>query len=127
GDGNPLLFPTKQETENDGKCFPTKRNHSIQTDVVKAQMIWDSAGQESKGRLVAAGGAFSTEFSVAVQVVVNGNRSHIKEQDRSILFGLRGSRQQKFLVLRIFDVKEQQGIDKYRFLSSSIVRVRDKV
>ncbi|GJS62669.1 protein kinase, ATP binding site-containing protein [Tanacetum coccineum] len=38
-----------------------------------------------------------------------------------------GSRQQKFLVLRFFDVKEQQGIDRYRFLSSSIVRVRDKV
>ncbi|GKA43038.1 zinc finger, CCHC-type containing protein [Tanacetum coccineum] len=34
-----------------------------------------------------------------------------KEQDRSILFGLPGSRQQKFLVLRFFDVKEQQGID----------------
>ncbi|GJS07715.1 hypothetical protein Tco_0364511 [Tanacetum coccineum] len=50
-----------------------------------------------------------------------------KEQDRSILFGLPGSRQQKFLVLRFFDVKEQQGIDRYRFLSSSIVRVRDKV
>ncbi|GKB32541.1 hypothetical protein Tco_0871942 [Tanacetum coccineum] len=33
-----------------------------------------------------------------------------KEQDRSILFGLPGSRQQKFLVLRFFDVKEQQGV-----------------
>ncbi|GJT58105.1 hypothetical protein Tco_0993159 [Tanacetum coccineum] len=41
--------------------------------------------------------------------------------------GFFGSRQQKFLVLRFFDVKEQQGIDRYRFLSSSIVRVRDKV
>ncbi|GJX91678.1 hypothetical protein Tco_0345004 [Tanacetum coccineum] len=43
----------------------------------------------------------------------------------SLLNGLgrsrRGSRQQKFLVLRFFDVKEQQGIDRYRFLSSSIV------
>ncbi|GJZ86093.1 hypothetical protein Tco_0657703 [Tanacetum coccineum] len=38
-----------------------------------------------------------------------------------------GSRQQKFLVLRFFDVKEQQGIAMYRFLSSSIVRVRNKV
>ncbi|GJY94521.1 hypothetical protein Tco_0510882 [Tanacetum coccineum] len=38
-----------------------------------------------------------------------------------------GSQQQKFLVLRFFDVKEQQGIDRYRFLSSSIVRVYDKV
>ncbi|GJZ91071.1 hypothetical protein Tco_0662998 [Tanacetum coccineum] len=35
-----------------------------------------------------------------------------KEQDRSILFGLPGSRQQKFLVLRFFDVKEEQGIDR---------------
>ncbi|GJY84918.1 hypothetical protein Tco_0498944 [Tanacetum coccineum] len=35
-----------------------------------------------------------------------------KEHDRSILFGLPGSRQQKFLVLRFFDVKEQQGIDR---------------
>ncbi|GKC79350.1 hypothetical protein Tco_1130124 [Tanacetum coccineum] len=50
-----------------------------------------------------------------------------KEQDCSILFGLPGSRQQKFLVLKFFDVKEQQGIDMYRFLSSSIVRVRDKL
>ncbi|GKC06573.1 hypothetical protein Tco_0998183 [Tanacetum coccineum] len=37
-----------------------------------------------------------------------------KEQDRSILFGLPGSRQQKFLVLRFFDVKEQQGIDRVK-------------
>nr|GEV03304.1 hypothetical protein [Tanacetum cinerariifolium] len=29
-----------------------------------------------------------------------------------ILFGLPGSRQQKFLVLRFFDIKEQQGIDR---------------
>ncbi|GJY15027.1 hypothetical protein Tco_0385449 [Tanacetum coccineum] len=35
-----------------------------------------------------------------------------KEQDRSILFRLPGSQQQKFLVLRFFDVKEQQGIDR---------------
>ncbi|GJT75035.1 zinc finger, CCHC-type containing protein [Tanacetum coccineum] len=35
-----------------------------------------------------------------------------KEQEGSILFGLPGSRQQKFLVLRFFDVKEQQGIDR---------------
>ncbi|GKB56607.1 hypothetical protein Tco_0912793 [Tanacetum coccineum] len=34
-----------------------------------------------------------------------------KEQEGFILFGLPGSRQQKFLVLRFFDVKEQQGID----------------
>ncbi|GJU86959.1 hypothetical protein Tco_0719878 [Tanacetum coccineum] len=34
------------------------------------------------------------------------------EQEGSILFGLPGSRQQKFLVLRFFDVKEQQGIDR---------------
>ncbi|GKD60567.1 cytochrome P450 71A4-like protein, partial [Tanacetum coccineum] len=26
--GNPLLFPTKQKTENNEKCFPTKRNLS---------------------------------------------------------------------------------------------------
>ncbi|GKC78526.1 hypothetical protein Tco_1129300, partial [Tanacetum coccineum] len=31
--------------------------------------------------------------------------------DRSILFGLLGSRQQKFLVLRFFDVKEQQAVE----------------
>ncbi|GJV58236.1 RNA-directed DNA polymerase, eukaryota [Tanacetum coccineum] len=49
-----------------------------------------------------------------------------KEQEGSILFGLPGSRQQKFLVLRFFDVKEQQGIDRYRFLSSSICTVHDK-
>ncbi|GJT23739.1 hypothetical protein Tco_0893676 [Tanacetum coccineum] len=38
----------------------------------------------------------------------------IKEHDRSILFGLPGSRQQKFLVLRFFDVKERSsmGIDQ---------------
>ncbi|GJX85934.1 reverse transcriptase domain-containing protein [Tanacetum coccineum] len=35
-----------------------------------------------------------------------------QEQDCSILFGLPGSRQQKFLVLKFFDVKEQQGIDR---------------
>ncbi|GJR09511.1 RNA-directed DNA polymerase, eukaryota [Tanacetum coccineum] len=35
-----------------------------------------------------------------------------KEQEGFILFGLPGSRQQKFLVLRFFDVKEQQGIDR---------------
>nr|GEV18281.1 pyruvate kinase [Tanacetum cinerariifolium] len=35
-----------------------------------------------------------------------------KEQEGSILFGLPGSRQQKFLVLRFFDIKEQQGIDR---------------
>ncbi|GKC19301.1 zinc finger, CCHC-type containing protein [Tanacetum coccineum] len=35
-----------------------------------------------------------------------------KEHEGSILFGLPGSRQQKFLVLRFFDVKEQQGIDR---------------
>ncbi|GKD13563.1 hypothetical protein Tco_1197970 [Tanacetum coccineum] len=35
-----------------------------------------------------------------------------KEQEGSIMFGLPGSRQQKFLVLRFFDVKEQQGIDR---------------
>ncbi|GKC64717.1 hypothetical protein Tco_1097315 [Tanacetum coccineum] len=35
-----------------------------------------------------------------------------KEQEGSILFGLPSSRQQKFLVLRFFDVKEQQGIDR---------------
>ncbi|GJZ38522.1 putative reverse transcriptase domain, reverse transcriptase zinc-binding domain protein [Tanacetum coccineum] len=35
-----------------------------------------------------------------------------KEQEGSILFGIPGSRQQKFLVLRFFDVKEQQGIDR---------------
>ncbi|GJR46047.1 hypothetical protein Tco_1314150 [Tanacetum coccineum] len=34
-----------------------------------------------------------------------------KEHEGSILFGLPGSRQQNFLVLRFFDVKEQQGID----------------
>nr|GEZ21552.1 zinc finger, CCHC-type [Tanacetum cinerariifolium] len=34
-----------------------------------------------------------------------------KEHEGSILFGLLGSRQQKFLVLRFFDVKEQQGIN----------------
>ncbi|GKE77488.1 hypothetical protein Tco_1543608, partial [Tanacetum coccineum] len=34
-----------------------------------------------------------------------------KEHEGYILFGLPGSRQQKFLVLRFFDVKEQQGID----------------
>ncbi|GKE58523.1 hypothetical protein Tco_1497708 [Tanacetum coccineum] len=50
-----------------------------------------------------------------------------QSQDCSILFGLPGSRQQKFLVLKFIDVKEQQGIDRYRFLSSSIIRVRDKV
>ncbi|GJT44311.1 zinc finger, CCHC-type containing protein [Tanacetum coccineum] len=38
---------------------------------------------------------------------------HIKEQEGSILFGLPVSRQQKFLVLRFFDVKEQQGIDRF--------------
>ncbi|GJY79502.1 hypothetical protein Tco_0485303 [Tanacetum coccineum] len=41
----------------------------------------------------------------------NNDRVLLKEHDRSILFGLQGSRQQKFLVLRFFDVKEQQGID----------------
>ncbi|GKE18577.1 hypothetical protein Tco_1426154, partial [Tanacetum coccineum] len=35
-----------------------------------------------------------------------------KEQEGSIMFGLPGSRQQKFLVLTFFDVKEQQGIDR---------------
>nr|GEX31761.1 putative reverse transcriptase domain-containing protein [Tanacetum cinerariifolium]GEX98803.1 putative reverse transcriptase domain-containing protein [Tanacetum cinerariifolium] len=35
-----------------------------------------------------------------------------KEHEGSILFGLPGSRQQKFLVLRFFYVKEQQGIDR---------------
>nr|GEV66426.1 zinc finger, CCHC-type [Tanacetum cinerariifolium] len=34
------------------------------------------------------------------------------EQEGSILFRLPGSRQQKFLVLRFFDVKEQHGIDR---------------
>nr|GEW30555.1 zinc finger, CCHC-type [Tanacetum cinerariifolium] len=34
------------------------------------------------------------------------------EQEGYILFGLPGSRQQKFLVLRFFDIKEQQGIDR---------------
>nr|GEZ73963.1 zinc finger, CCHC-type [Tanacetum cinerariifolium] len=33
---------------------------------------------------------------------------------RYLLFGLQGSRQQKLLVLRFFDVKEQQGIDSKR-------------
>ncbi|GKA72195.1 hypothetical protein Tco_0778411, partial [Tanacetum coccineum] len=35
-----------------------------------------------------------------------------KEQEGSILFGLPGSRQQKFLALRFFYVKEQHGIDR---------------
>nr|GEW43911.1 reverse transcriptase domain-containing protein [Tanacetum cinerariifolium] len=35
-----------------------------------------------------------------------------KEHEGSILFGIPGSRQQKFLMLRFFDVKEQQGIDR---------------
>nr|GFA18608.1 retrovirus-related Pol polyprotein from transposon TNT 1-94 [Tanacetum cinerariifolium] len=33
-----------------------------------------------------------------------------KEHEGSILFGISGSRQQKFLMLRFFDVKEQQGV-----------------
>ncbi|GJZ64982.1 hypothetical protein Tco_0621678 [Tanacetum coccineum] len=69
---------------------------------------------------------FSIEKTVMTVMAITGSL-HQKEHDRSILFGLPGSRQQKFLVLRFFDVKEQQGIDRYRFLSSSIVRVRDKV
>ncbi|GJR65575.1 hypothetical protein Tco_0011640 [Tanacetum coccineum] len=41
-----------------------------------------------------------------------------KEREGSILFGLPGSRQQKFLVLRFFDIKEQQGIvSVVRFIS----------
>ncbi|GJR71235.1 hypothetical protein Tco_0083600 [Tanacetum coccineum] len=44
-----------------------------------------------------------------------------KEQDRSILFGLPGSRQQMFLVLRFFDVKEQQGIDSTTRVTSKSV------
>ncbi|GJU36211.1 hypothetical protein Tco_1184565 [Tanacetum coccineum] len=46
------------------------------------------------------------------------------EQDHSILFGLLGSRQQKFLVLRFFDVKEQQGIDRLNIkkLNGNIVQ-----
>nr|GEZ43347.1 hypothetical protein [Tanacetum cinerariifolium] len=40
-----------------------------------------------------------------------------KKQEGSILFGLPGSRQQKFLVLRFFDVKEKhEGIDSKWFL-----------
>ncbi|GKA06096.1 hypothetical protein Tco_0685216, partial [Tanacetum coccineum] len=39
-----------------------------------------------------------------------------KGQEGSILFGLPGSRQQKFFVLRFFDVKEQQGINSKGFL-----------
>nr|GEV52163.1 zinc finger, CCHC-type [Tanacetum cinerariifolium] len=39
-----------------------------------------------------------------------------KEQESYILFGLPGSRQQKFLVLRFFDIKEQQGIDRSTYL-----------
>nr|GEZ22265.1 zinc finger, CCHC-type [Tanacetum cinerariifolium] len=35
-----------------------------------------------------------------------------KEHEGYILFGLPGSRQQKFLVLRFLDIKEQQGIDR---------------
>nr|GFA55509.1 retrovirus-related Pol polyprotein from transposon TNT 1-94 [Tanacetum cinerariifolium] len=35
-----------------------------------------------------------------------------KEQEGYILFGLPGSLQQKFLVLRFFDIKEKQGIDR---------------
>nr|GEX90295.1 zinc finger, CCHC-type [Tanacetum cinerariifolium] len=35
-----------------------------------------------------------------------------KEQEGYILFGLPGSRQQKFLVSRFFDIKEQQGVDR---------------
>ena len=46
---------------------------------------------------------------------------------RDILFGLQGSRQQKLLVFRFLDVKEQQVVDSKGFLSSSIVRVCDKV
>nr|GEW95108.1 zinc finger, CCHC-type [Tanacetum cinerariifolium] len=43
----------------------------------------------------------------------NKEKKELKsEQEGYILFGLPGSRQQKFLVLRFFDIKEQQGIDR---------------
>ncbi|GJT30080.1 retrovirus-related pol polyprotein from transposon TNT 1-94 [Tanacetum coccineum] len=45
------------------------------------------------------------------EVAERMNRT-LMDKDGSILFGLPGSPQQKFLVLRFFDVKEQQGIDR---------------
>nr|GEW78906.1 zinc finger, CCHC-type [Tanacetum cinerariifolium] len=46
---------------------------------------------------------------------------------RYLLFGLQGSRQQKLLVLRFFDIKKQQGIDRVswydRYLERFILRV----
>nr|GEU38955.1 retrovirus-related Pol polyprotein from transposon TNT 1-94 [Tanacetum cinerariifolium] len=50
-----------------------------------------------------------------------------RAQEGYILFGLPGSRQQKFLVLRFFDIKEQQVIDRVswfdRYLRRFILRV----
>nr|GEY90673.1 zinc finger, CCHC-type [Tanacetum cinerariifolium] len=48
-----------------------------------------------------------------------------KEQEDYILFGLPGSRQQKFLVLRFFDIKEHQGIDRLNIekLDGNIVQM----
>nr|GEW40386.1 zinc finger, CCHC-type [Tanacetum cinerariifolium] len=48
-----------------------------------------------------------------------------KEHEGPILFGLPGSLQQKFLVLRFFDVKEQQGIDKEQHLACELFGYRE--
>ncbi|GJV17434.1 hypothetical protein Tco_1362757 [Tanacetum coccineum] len=77
-----------------------------------------------KGLLAESGYELSLVARIATGALVKGGS---RSEEGSILFGLPGSRQQKFLVLRFFDVKEQQGIDTYKFLSSLIVWVRDKV
>ncbi|GJX30370.1 hypothetical protein Tco_0238449 [Tanacetum coccineum] len=71
-----------------------KDDMDARSDICKAE-IWIT-----KGLLVKAKGNI-----LGLKVITS-------EQEGSILFGLPGSRQQKFLVLRFFDVKEQQGIDR---------------
>nr|GEW74490.1 zinc finger, CCHC-type [Tanacetum cinerariifolium] len=48
-------------------------------------------------------------------------RARKREHEGSILFGLLGSRQQKFLVLRFFGVKEQQDIDSTTRVTSKSI------
>nr|GEX09166.1 zinc finger, CCHC-type [Tanacetum cinerariifolium] len=57
------------------------------------------------------------------QEVVFVVRFFWKEQEGYILFKLPGSRQQKFLVLRFLDIKEQQDIDRVKRMASMNTRL----